>query len=196
VTTIRAFATHGAAMETESGIQQHYAAARAGVTDGTRIAVLHIGTHQTVLANGHDAVPTSVLALPIGSKITASRYFQYHLPTPAEIETAIHAIEDEVVRTRSLITGRSTLFTTDHAIRDIARMAGTADQPEMTLNLDALERVFARLAAVTLGRPASREEIPEDPAFAATLLIVREFMHHLEFPAIRITTNAAQRDPA
>jgi hypothetical protein len=44
------------------------------------------------------------------------------------------------------------------------------------------------LASLVLGRPASSAGIPTNPAFAATLLILREFMHHLQFDSIRIDT--------
>jgi len=49
-----------------------------------------------------------------------------------------------------------------------------------------LERTFNRLTAVSLGRPASREGIPAGVAFAATLLILRKFMHHLQFSSITV----------
>ncbi len=70
----------------------------------------------------------------------------------------------------------------------LALLAGVPEAPEMVLSRDALERVFARLAAVTLGRPAAQEGIPDDAAFAASLLILREFMHHLKFSAVTIKT--------
>ena len=54
----------------------------------------------------------------------------------------------------------------------------------MTLSLDAVERTFDRLALVINGRPAHFEGIPGGNDFAATLLILREFMHHLQFDEI------------
>ena len=77
-------------------------------------------------------------------------------------------------------------FTTDVAIREIACLAGVAGNAEQTLSLDAMERTFERLAQVTLGKPALQEGIPTSPAFVATLLILREFMHHLRFSSITV----------
>ena len=37
------------------------------------------------------------------------------------------------------------------------------------------------------GRPAVLEGLPDSTAFAAVLLILREFMHHLAFSAIRVS---------
>jgi hypothetical protein len=83
--------------------------------------------------------------------------------------------------------GDSKLFTVDAVIRDIARLAGGADSAEYTLSLGAMERTFDRLAAVPLGTPASQQGIPGSAAFAATLLILREFMHHLRFSSIVVS---------
>jgi hypothetical protein len=49
-----------------------------------------------------------------------------------------------------------------------------------------VERVFNRLAAVAQGRPAAHEGLPEDPAFAARLLVLRELMHHMPFAAVTL----------
>ena len=148
--------------------------------------MLHVGVDQTELAVGSDFEPEVTLALGIGSEKTAREYFRHEPPTPGEMENAISAVEDEVVRARVMITNRSNLFTTDAAIREIAIVAGLPEDTEMTLSLDTVERIFERLAAVTLGRPASQEGLPTSATFAATLLILREFMHHLKFQSITV----------
>ncbi len=74
----------------------------------------------------------------------------------------------------------------DDAIRNIARISGVPDGAELILTRDAMERTFERLAAVILGRQNPREEIPSYLTFAATLLILREFMHHLQFLSITV----------
>lgn len=95
-------------------------------------------------------------------------------------------VEDEVTRARSMAAGNSTLLTADTAIREIAQIAGVTDGSELILSLEAVEGLFDLLAALSLGRPASSAGIPAEPAFAATLLILREFMHHLKFMSIGI----------
>ena len=95
-------------------------------------------------------------------------------------------VEDEVVRLRALTAQPHQLFTADPAIRDIAQVAGVTDSPRMVLTLETVEHSFSLLAALTLGRPASSAKIPATLAFATALLILREFMHHLQFPSITI----------
>lgn len=131
------------------------------------------------------AAPDKVLLLAIGSKKTAAEFFRHSPPTPGEIENAIQQVEDEITRAREMVAGYAVLATSDASIREIARIANVhAEQ----LSLDEVEQVFALLASHSLGRPAASAGIPGSPAFAATLLILREFMHHLQFPAINIAS--------
>jgi hypothetical protein len=82
------------------------------------------------------------------------------------------------------------LFTKDASIRELALIAGVSDQSEMVLSLEAVEQTFDLLASLVLGRPASSAGIPTHLEFAATLLILREFMHHLKFDSICIGTRS------
>lgn len=172
----------------ENDIQVQYKATRLGASSGMPITVLHIGKEQTVIAFGTDPEPEAVLVLSIGSNKTAVDFFKHTPPTPGEMETAIMVVEDEVIRTGKLLTGHPTLFTRDASIRELALIAGVSDQPEMILSLEAVERTFDLLASLVLGRPASSAGIPTNLTFTATLLILREFMHHLKFDSICIGT--------
>jgi exopolyphosphatase/pppGpp-phosphohydrolase len=170
----------------EAKILEQYGAIRLGIPDGTPISVLHIGEQQTTVAAGTGAEPSTVFKLPIGSRKTAVEYFQHNPPTPGEMENAIVAVEDAVASARTITSGGTRLFTTDEAIRKIALISGVTDGAELILTRDAMEQTFERLTAVTLGRPDSRKEIPANVEFAATLLILREFMHHLQFLSIAV----------
>lgn len=170
----------------ENEIRQQYGALRLGSPPGTAITVLHIGEEETAVATGVGAEPDAVLVLAIGSRKTAADFFRHTPPTPGELETAIMVVEDEVTRARSMAAGHPTLLTTDTALRELAQIAGIPDGPELILSLEAVEGLFDLLAALSQGRPASSAGIPADPAFAATLLILREFMHHLKFTAITV----------
>lgn len=165
---------------------EQYGAIRLGIPDGTPITVLHIGEQQTAVATGTEVKSGTVIMLSIGSRKTAAEFFHHDPPTPGEVENAIVAVEDEMARARTIITGGSALFTADDAIRKIALIAGVSNQSELILTRDAMEQTFERLTAVMLGRPASREGIPTNVTFAATLLILREFMHHLQFLSITV----------
>lgn len=158
--------------------------ARAGL-DGA-VTVLHIGAEHTAIATGQGEEATAVLVLDMGAQKTARQFFRRSPPTPLEMENAIATVEDEVVRAVALLAPGSALLCSDTVVREIAVLAGVAPSPLMVMPIDAMERVFERLAAVAEGRPVVREGLPQDAGFAATLLILREFMHHLGFSAIHV----------
>ncbi len=56
----------------------------------------------------------------------------------------------------------------------------------MHLSLEAIERTLDRLAQLALVRPASLSNLPSNNRFTATRLILREFMHHLQFDDITV----------
>ncbi len=147
---------------------------------------LTMGAEQTSVSVDAEGGPVQVIHLAIGYARTAAEFFKHNPPTEAELESAIMWVEDEVTRARALVAGHTELTTTDAAVHNIARIAGLPAQAETVLSVEAVERLFDLLAAWSLGRPAQRSGIPTDPAFAATLLILREFMHHLHFGAIQV----------
>lgn len=171
---------------TQPGPGPHYAAVRSRLANPGQITVLHIGADATTVAVGDGAAPAASRTLAIGAGRTARAYFRQSPPGRLEFEIAIEPVEDEITTVVGMLPPASTLYSTDPALRHIALLAGVPASAEMRLELDAMERVFSRLAAVIQGKPASQEGIPEDNAFAATLLILREFMHHLRFSSIVI----------
>lgn len=150
-----------------------------------RVTTLHIGPQQT-LVTGRAGEPHATLILPVGFRNLGGAGFRHAPPTPIELENAIALVEDELFRIRDAVVKESALVTADAAVRAIAQAAGAAAQGETALTRDAVEQVFNRLAAIVQGRPASQDVIPVDADFAATLLILREFMHHLEFASITV----------
>jgi len=150
------------------------------------LTVLHIGAQQTTVLSRNGTSTATPLLLDLGAQKTAQQFFRHAPPTPYELENAIAAVEDEVMRVQPQVARDSRLVTSDTVIRDLARLAGVAPAASMQLPIEAMEQVFQRLSALSLGRPASQDELPSDTAFAATLLILREFMHHLQFTSITI----------
>lgn len=168
-------------MDTNDTIQRAYTAARSHWPQGTPTAVLHIGKTATLVAVGHGPAPSAVLPLAIGSQKTAAAFFKHTPPTPGEIENAIMLVEDEVNLARKLVAGHMVLWCADPAVQAMADIAGVRGR---SMPVDTVERLFDLLAALSQGRPASIAGIPNTAHFAATLLILREFMHHLGFEAI------------
>ena len=58
--------------------------------------------------------------------------------------------------------------------------------------IEAVERLFQRLASASLGDPMARRGLPTGNRFVATALILREFMHHLGFTSITFPERAGQ----
>lgn len=158
--------------------------ARAGLEGA--VTVLHIGAEHTAIATGQGAEATAWRVLDIGAQKTARQFFRGSPPTPLEMENAIATVEDEVIRVAPLLAPGSALLCSDAVVHEMALLAGLAPGVSMVMPLDAMERVFERLAAVAEGRPMVREGLPQRPDFAAVLLILREFMHHLRFAAVTV----------
>ena len=173
-------------LDIDAETRRRYAEVKAGLPDEMSITLLHVGAEQTSIAVGNRRDADATLALSIGSKKTAREHFRHVPPTPGELEDAIATIEDTLAPARAEIPNASALFTTDVAIREIASIAGIAGAPNATLALAAVEQTFQRLAAVALGGLAAGRGIPASAEFAETLLILREFMHHMRFPSITV----------
>ena len=179
----------------ESNIREkataYYCMSRVGLSNGEPVTLLHIAGEYTLAAFGADANhPETIWQFPIGSEITSQTYFKHHPPTPAEIEEAIMIVEDEVMPLKKQIAPNSILITMDKEIRTIALQTESVPADGgLMLSIGNMEMVFNRLAAIITGRPASMDTLPTDLTFAASLLILREFMHHLGFTTITIRKN-------
>ena len=171
---------------TTETLKQSYAAARLYTGVHGCVVVLHIGAEQSGIAVGSGPDADLVKLLPLGSERTAREHFKTTPPTPLAMEYAIQVVEDVVMPLRLKIPREALLFSTDAALCQIARLAGAEQTEPMRLTLDTMERLFNRLSAVVEGSPSVHQGLPQSNSFAATLLIVREFMHHLQFAQIEV----------
>ena len=174
------------AMAAQADIRARFGRLRASAGLDGAVTVLHIGAEHTAIATGQGAEAAAWLVLDIGAQKTARQFFRRSPPTPLEMEHAIATVEDEVIRAVPLLPPGTALQCSDAGVREIALLAGLAPGGSMVMPLDAMERVFERLAAVAEGRPVAREGLPQGPDFAAALLILREFMHHLRFADVTV----------
>lgn len=145
---------------------------------------LNLGPDEVSIVRGH-AGDTS---LRIGPGIDA--LVREHLAQPGalafKMEAAISAIEDELARVPKAMH-HATVASSSPSLRGVAQAAGL-DETATVLSREAVERVFVRQSAVAQGRPAAYEGLPDDLAFIAGLLLVRELMHHLDIESISLTT--------
>lgn len=150
------------------------------------IALLNIGEQETTFSVQPQGRGSSTLRLQIGTKRTSGEFFRHEPPTPEEVEAAINFVEDEVTRAVSVSRGALALYTKDLSARGIAGLADLRGEGRVMLGRSQMEAVFGRLAALSMGRPVSSDTIPVDASFSASLLILREVMHHLGFEYISI----------
>jgi hypothetical protein len=163
-----------------------YLIVRQKVAGTKTISVLHIGDEFSFIVQGDETKePENIWAIDIGTEKTTRDFFNLFPPTPVQIENAINFVEDEVMPLHKVLTQDSRIYSTDERIREIFLYAGfEKKQDELILSRVNMERVFSRLAAIITGLPASQDILPASTTFAATLLILREMMHHLEFMEI------------
>jgi hypothetical protein len=134
--------------------------------------------------------------LDIGSRRTAREHFRHLRPTEAELEGAIATIEDEVARAGPMLRKRSTLFTTNEVFRQIATAAGAPAGASTILGLELVEETFGRFVSEALGQAPRSTGFPLDRESAAALLILREFMHHLQFGSINVVSPPTPMAPS
>jgi hypothetical protein len=116
--------------------------------------------------------------LPIGYEQIAAQYFEHNIPTVAEVDYAINVIEDELMSNKSLISNNAMLICSDKILIDI-----------LTQNIELkniftrqeIEDLFSKYANVSMGEPLSRYNLDINPNNYATMLILREIMHHLNY---------------
>jgi len=157
---------------------------------GVQATLLHVGDERTGVVTGNDAAPEAVLMLEIGSRKVAREHFRHLSPTEGELEHAIATIEDQVARVGPMLRNRSTLFTTDEVIRQFATIAGVPAGAPMVLRLELVEQTFGRFVSEALGQSPRSKALLLGRESAATLLILREFMHHLQFGSINVEVSS------
>ncbi len=174
------------------GIAAALQALRGHAEPARPITLLHMGTEHTLIATvGDGAAHGPVLTLALGTYKTAREFFRRDQPTPLELENAIASVEDEVYLAHQEYVKQAGAsgtewWSTDPRLVGLAELAGVPPAPAMLLTLDAMERLFQRLASVAEGRPAKSEGLPESAEFAATLLLLRELMHHMPFGQLHL----------
>lgn len=159
------------------------ASARFGAAGPARFTRIDIDTRHTRVTTGIGSAPDATLNLVLGSLATGERFFKHEPPPPHELERAIDAVEDEVMRARGMIPPGSALVSAGAALHEFGRAAGVTEAGE-AVTIEAVERLFQRLASASLGDPMARRGLPTGNRFVACALILREFMHHLGFTSI------------
>lgn len=163
-------------------IAQAYRQARDHAAADGWVTMLDIGAQESAVAFGRDDDVPAVARIAVG---TASGGMPRHdPPLPSELEHAIATIEDAAMPLARRLPPSSILVVSGGAMHELA-------PAHDGLALGDVEQLFQQLAAVAEGRPVASSGLPPGPTVAATLLIVREFMHHLGFESLVVADGTA-----
>ncbi len=123
------------------------------------------------------------ISLNFGYEVVTSKFFKNHIPTEAETEYAIYFIEDHLMSNKELINQQETLVSESKALADVLAKNGLQKGKH---SRRTIEDLFNNYARIVMGTPSTLMDIEITKEDFATLLILREIMHHLNFESISI----------
>ena len=162
---------------TDAGFEVLFSRIRAEPGRNGPLAICHFGRRQLAVAIGNGMAPQLIRRLPIGIEVVTDQFFKHCPPTAVELERAIEAVENEVMRLHADVPPGCSLALAGEASERLLEVSEGRRREDV-------EGIFQRLAAVSLGTPSAGIGLPSDNAFAASVLLLREFMHHLGFEAV------------
>ena len=121
------------------------------------------------------------LTIPVGPNSIAREHLRSWPPRAAELEAAIASIEDALEAVRAQAPRHQSYVAAKVALQGIVRSIGAQDSA--TLGRDAIEAAFNRMAEAADGNVRA-EGVPVDRIGAATLLVLREIVHHWDVASI------------
>ena len=176
----------------QDSVQLAYAGARSAVPAGAPCVVLQLGALVSAWAWGTGVVPEQTHALPLGIETLAQRYFLDARPSEAAVELGIEVVEEIVMPWHKRLPPQSVLVSSDPYVNHLAGVAGMPAQASWVLSTATVEALFNQWADEVLGGGARPPTMPTNGSFAATLLVVREVLHHLAFSGVLVQRSLAE----
>lgn len=139
---------------------------------------LHLGATQGWLALSED----ERYDLPLGLQTLAQHRFQGRMPNALALEQGIEEVEDAIMPAGPWLPRPVRLQTHDALLHAIARVASA----EKVLTRDAVEQLFEHLARQAERAGAPDALLPQEPVWAAALLVLRECLHHWQVAEIHL----------
>ncbi|MGY3893067.1 hypothetical protein [Aeromonas enterica] len=116
---------------------------------------------------------TLTYKLAFGFEAMTPGPFRHDPPSALELEQAIMVVEDALMPLAARIPAHE-LVTLDSPL-PLADEFGSHE-----LSRESIEQLFGQFAAMVEGDPLAAAHLPKGRHFAAVLLILREWMHHLD----------------
>lgn len=111
-------------------------------------------------------------------------------PRAQELEMAIDVLEEGIMPLAGdLPRGSSLVCLLSDSMKqlfmqDVMGRGKDVNEKGLVLRLEDVEDIFVRLAEVAQGGAVSASGLPRDVVFMVTVLLLREFMHHLGFEEV------------
>ncbi|MNF59466.1 hypothetical protein D3C84_410570 [compost metagenome] len=129
-------------------------------------------TQSRVQITGADGT-SQTFSLALGLDALTPGPFRRDPPSALELEQAIMVVEDVLMPLAAHIPPHPLVAL--HSPVPLAEPLGSRVQSR-----ENIERLFGQLVAMVEGDPLASAQLPKDRRFAAALLILREWMHHLD----------------
>ena len=153
---------------------------------GASIAALEFGEAASTLAVGGASESPRVIRVDLGVEALGRTYLQAPNPGEGAIEQAIVEVEERIMPLRRHVPVDAYCVTMDRRVARVAAALGLATGDGwVPLPVDRVEDAFNRWVSIALGRPSTQDTLPVDATFAATLLVLREWLHHFACADIR-----------
>ena len=123
--------------------------------------------------------------MDMGYVAMGERFFPNSRLDAPQLERAIEWTEDRIQAAKIPVPEGAQLFTRDADLHALAKASGM-DANSPVLHVDAVEQTFSRLVMQSMGQAAPQDSLPDTARFFATVVFVRELMHHLHFPQIHL----------
>ncbi len=120
--------------------------------------------------------------LPLGLQTLVHGRFKDRMPDALALEVGIEEVEDAVMPASAWLPRPVRLQTHDALLHDIARVAGA----RKVLTREAVEQLFDHLARQAERAGAPDALLPQEPLWAAALLVLREGLHHWQVEQIHL----------
>lgn len=176
-------------------VLRHYSLARSHFAAQQAIVLLHIGPSESWVLWGDAGAPPHIRRVSAGALAFAGKPYRHDPPTPIELEDAIAEVEDALMPLARSLPRPAALVATGHALRALVDLIDT-DAPELAVTREAVENLFQQLTAISSLGTAGVSGLPRATGYPGTLLILREFMHHLAFDTALVLPDRRDRDAA
>lgn len=140
----------------------------------------------TLLVAGAGIEPSRTL-IAIGQANVRPGPFASEPPRALELEAAIEIVEEQLMPLVRAVPRPAELSTTASGVDLHAAIAAALGRaPSVPVRIDEVEAAFSHLASLAVGMPPRGDDLLRHAGAAAALLILREWMHHAGFDAVRL----------